>query len=285
MARRKSADTDTARAELARSIGRVPATACGVCGATVAADDTSAVQTRTGMYDRAGRGPFKPEPSWRYHGVCDRIRRMLEPDRSLAMLAHLVEPDARPVRLDDAVYAAAAELGAPVAYIESERAASTDRGRREPWEHVPVTERRALIERVGALRREAAAELSRWPCAVCGRAPFDAQPGATARGLRGRPTCGECAALARQAGLRKDLKTVPVHRVTEAAYPLAAALVPDGYQWAGGFALAYQRDDYGPTDTGREPWAFLDVEPVPLAPEERLAALEAAVAEQGVSLT
>jgi hypothetical protein len=102
------------RADLVRLLsqnGDAVASACGVCGGTVAANDREAVQTTR----QVGQYPYhRTVRSWRYHGVCAKAQS------GAALLALVFDPDARPIRVTQAHYDVARSLGVPLAYRETE---------------------------------------------------------------------------------------------------------------------------------------------------------------------
>lgn len=243
--------------------------ACGTCGGNVRADDPKAVQTW-----RAGPqvSPYlqAKEPGWRFHGgVCDLIRRTLPPERDRLALAAMLDPDAHPVTVDQAVTQVAAELGGPLLYCEVPGTAHTDRAR-GAWRHVGRTDFQELAQAVSAARGELAATTSRLACALCGVWPIPAGPTCNYKGHRACPDCSRAVTSARKkvGGLTSNLDV----------YGMAAAALPEGVMFAEEVVPAVRHGSWAPMQEPRAPWGHLRRQPIPKTAEERLAELEARLA-------
>ncbi len=235
--------------------------ACGHCGATVAADDPDAEQTWRPV---AFGAPYivKNARSWRYHRSC-----LAAPGVLLARL--LGQPPSR------AHAEVAREHPVPL-YQELPRSTPADRGTSKPWAHLTREALQDLALRVERRHRELTVPVpheSGWPCAVCGRS-HELVDDWTDDGYKGLPTCGECSKLVRAAKISGNS---PLEHSARAA---AWNLIPPR-RVVDPFPLACQMPSYARVAEGerRDPWAYVvDLPPVPPTPEERLAQLEARLA-------
>jgi hypothetical protein len=259
------AKTTDPRAALARALidaGEVIPSACGTCGATVRADDPEAVQTTR----QIGKYPFqRTVRSWRYHGVC--YQAMSGP----RLLALLLDPVARPLRVTQAHADVTQQLGAPLAYQELEKASSTDMGRgRSPFEHVKRPELAELRAAVDQRHRELTVPVphaSGWPCAVCGRS----HELVDAWGQhKGRPVCATCSELVQRSQIPGNRPLWQMARdlvLTEARHLLPARAdtwpLPLAQDMPGYCKVSAQTPELAP-------WAYVaDLPEAPLTDEER----------------
>lgn len=261
----KPAKTTDPRAELVHALadsGTAVASACGTCGATVATDDPQGEQTTR----QAGAYPYTRQVrSWRYHGVCSRAVRGPE------LLALVLDPDARPVRVTQAHADVARTLGVPLAYRELEDSAATDAGRgRHRFKHVPKVELEELRAAVDKRRQELTVPVphaSGYPCGVCGRSHELVDAWGT---FEGRPVCGPCSRMVKRSSPR-----IPGNqRLTEVALDAARPSIPPNRD-LNRFSIARDADSYRPLspEERREPWAYVAGLPEwPLTDEERMAA-------------
>lgn len=246
------------RAALVQALAgaKVPApSACGHCGATVAADDPDAEQT----YYRPPNWPVREqERSWRYHRGC-----LVAPGVLLARL--LGETPGR-------VHAEVARDHPVQRYQDLPRSAPADRGTRKPWEHLTKRDLQALAMRVERRYQELTVPVpheSRWPCAVCGCSHELADDWTDT--YKGRPTCGQCSKMV---AASKISGNSPLEHSARAA---AWDLIPPR-RVVDPFPLACEMPSYGRMAEGerRDPWAYVvDLPPLPPTAEERLAELEA----------
>lgn len=236
--------------------------ACGHCGATVAADDPDAEQT----WRAAGfGGPYllKNARSWRYHKSC-----LAAPGVLLARL--LGQPPSR-------AHAEVARDYPVQRYQDLPRSTPADRGAPKPWAHLTRKDLRDLAMRVERRRQELTVPVpheSRWPCAICGRSHELADDWTDA--YKGRPTCGRCSKLVRASRISGNS---PLEHSARAA---AWDLIPPR-RVVDPFPLACEMPFYARVAEGerRDPWAYVvDLPPVPPTAEERLAALEEAMASR-----
>ncbi|AGL20940.1 hypothetical protein [Actinoplanes sp. N902-109] len=269
------------RADLVRLLsqsGDAVASACGTCGGQVRTDDPEAVQT-TGQ---VGKYPYhRTVRSWRYHGVCHRV------GQGPALLALVLDPDARPLRVTQAHADVARSLGVPLTYREKEGASSSDRGR-VPWRHVPraeLEELRAAVEKRHEELTVPVPHPSGWPCAVCGRSHELADAWGQ---FQGRPVCGACSTLVKLSQIPENRPLWQMAR--DAMFAEAESLLPArAITWP--LPLAQDMPGYSrhackvPTDAPLiEPWAYVvNLPEAPLTDEERqearLAELERRLAE------
>ncbi|MEV7268336.1 helix-turn-helix domain-containing protein [Micromonospora aurantiaca] len=260
-AQAKTPDPRAALVHELANAGQVIASACGTCGATVAKDDPEAEQT----HREVGTWPYSRRVrSWRYHRACSLAQ--VGPE----LLALALDPDARPVRVTQAHYDVAQQIGAPLAYRELEKASSTDAGRgRRPFQHVPrgeLEELRAAVEKRHQELTIPVPHSSGWPCAGCGRSHELVEAWGQ---YQGRPVCAGCSQLIQRAKIPGN------RRVEEYALEAARDLIPARRQ-VSPFPLAREMASYRPLGAGerREPWAYVvDLPEVPLTTEERLAEL------------
>lgn len=253
------------RAELVRALadsGQAVASACGTCGAVVAADDPQAEQT----YVTAGRYPHTRQiRSWRYHGVCSRVAS------GPALLALVLDPGARPVVVTQAHADVARTLGVPLSYRELETAATTDRGTgRSRFQHVPkieLGELRAAVEKRHEELTVPVPHASGYPCGVCGRSHELVDAWSQ---FEGRPVCGACSKMVAQSAPR----TPGNRRLAEYALDAARPSIPPNRD-LNRFSIARDADSYRPLspEERREPWAYtLALPEWPLTPEQTMAA-------------
>lgn len=254
------AKTTDPRAELARAMldaGQLDS-ACGVCGATVRADDPEAEQTTR----QVGTYPYiRTVRSWRYHRVCYLAKGGPE------LLALALDPDARPIRVTQAHADVARRIGVPLAYRELETSSATDRGK-TAWRHVlraELDELRAAVAKRHAELTEPVHHSSGWPCSVCGRSHELVD---TWTEHRGRPACGECVKLIERAAIPRN-RTLEEYALDEArpSIPPRSDLRR--------FGLAHQAASYRPLtpDERREPWSYVaDLPETPPTTEQLLAA-------------
>lgn len=253
------------RADLVKALaesGTPVASACGMCGATVRTDDPEAVQAERNV----GTWPYvRRVRSWRYHGVCELVARQGSP----ALLAFVLAPQARPIRVTQAHHDVAQKLGAPLTYRELEKASHTDRGTgRGPFQHVKRAELEELRAAVAQRHQELTVPVphsSGYPCGVCGRSHELKDAWGE---YQGRPVCGPCSSLIERA------KAPGNPELRDYAWESARAFLPP--RGVARFLLAREVSSYRPLGPGerREPWAYAaDLPEVPLTDEERLAAL------------
>lgn len=266
--RRPEVDPRTALFNTLVKAGEELASACGVCGATVAKHDPEAVQT----WRERGTYPHTEKVrSWRYHGLCAKATN--GPQALALLLAHPEVPQLLVV--GQAHADVARRLGGPLLYSEREKSAPSDRGR-VAWKHVPRVELEELRAAVERRRRELAEPVhspSGLPCAVCGVSHELLDKWGK---HRGRPVCAACM---RWVGYATTPGNDPLE-VYAARVAIAADAIPPRRE-VNPFPLASSAPDYRPLMHGerRKPWAYLSdtrVLPVtPPTPEERLAELEA----------
>ena len=235
--------------------------ACGTCGAAVRTDDLEAVQT----YGQEGRYPYHRQVrSWRYHRACSMASDGPE------LLALVLDPDARPVRVTRAHADVARQLGAPLAYAELETSAPEDPGRRNRFRHVSrneLAELRAAVERRHQELTEPAPHPDGRPCGICGTSHELADRWDTHDGW---PVCDRCARMVAHTRVPGN------QRLEEFARSAAWNLIPPR-RVINPFPLAWEMPGYVPlgAEERREPWAYvLDLPEIPPTPEERLAELE-----------